>query len=122
METPEQVRRALAFLWLSFTIAVVETFIGEFFETGDYVVWAIYIAIYAIWAAVIFAISKRKNWARVFALGFVALSFTAFIAWQEMRTGPWWDYLSLGVWAVLDGTALYWLFTGDGRAWFRVRA
>ena len=121
MDKPEQVRRAVILLWISLGLSAAEVLVAELFETSDAVLWVLFLAIYALWAFVILAISRQRNWARIAALVIVVTSIALYAAWPDMHGNELWESISIAGSLILETVALFWLFTGGGAAWFRVR-
>jgi hypothetical protein len=117
----------VALLWLSlaagFAVMLLELDASLFAEMEGFA-W-IFVgalaAIYAFFAALIFLVSRRKNWARIAVLVVAVVSLVSALAMAAIEDTGWtsYDTVSQLGFLALDGTALYWLFTGAGAAWFR---
>lgn len=123
VETPGQVRNALALLWASLLLTNVDVLASglpaeDFFDAA---MWLVLSAIVGFNAYLIFLVSRRKNWARIALLIITVLVAGAVLAWPpEIGSDPWWSVLLIGVSTVADVVAMIWLFSGPGRAWFKL--
>jgi hypothetical protein len=121
VEKPEQVRRALVLLWASFGISAIEVIVAEVLEISDPTMWIFLIFMYAVWAYVIVAISRQRNWARIVSLVVAVLTTALWVAWPEARPEQWSETITTVASVVLEAVALYLLFSGAGGAWFGAR-
>ena len=120
MEKPKPIRIALLLLWISFGISAAES-LGESFEAWDTTMWAFLIFMCGIWAWVIVAISRQRNWARLVALVSVVATAALCLAWPEVWPERWPEVITTVASLSVEAAALYLLFTGGGAAWFRAR-
>jgi hypothetical protein len=119
---PEQVRRAVILLWASFGISAVEVVVAEVLETSDPMIWGLLLFTYGVWAWVIVAIWKQRNWARIVSLVVVVVTTALWVAWPDARPEQWSEAITIVASLLLEAAALFLLFTGAGAAWFRARA
>jgi hypothetical protein len=121
-DAPPQLRRAISLLWLSVLIGVVEAVYDTLTlpVVEDYALGALalILAIIAIYAAVVFLVSRRRNWARYVLLVWTvggALTYLIILGGELPSRGDDITFLSM----LMELVALYWLFTAPGKLWFR---
>ena len=119
----------MVLLWASFLIGLAVTVADEFWTNTDIpelqqmpeMKWFLWIGIpitYGFFFALIYFISKRKNWARIVLAVFELVGIVA-VAWmwsEGYESDVSWGETGL---MMLDLLALYWLFTGAGARWFK---
>ena len=120
-ETPRQVRRAIAFLWASCALGVLQSGLLLAFDPTMRDELGIMILLMtvanALFAFVVFSASKRKNWARILLLIGVLLTPAYFLVpWEP--PDPWWATALVAVSFVIEATAMFWLFSGAGARWY----
>ena len=94
---------------------------AELLEISDPTIWVFLIFMYGIWAYVIFAISRQRNWARIVSLMVAVITTALWVAWPEARPEQWSEAITVVASVVLEAAALSLLFSGAGGAWFRAR-
>jgi len=125
---PRQVTWAVQCLWLDLLLSVAQASRGPFSwqpeegETLLYFMLAFAAVLFSAQTFVIFKLGARRSWAR-----YVFLVTTILSVIQYLRSLPqeWLaDHLNVGLNAlelVLDSTALFLVFTGPGKEWFKKR-
>ena len=123
VESPNQVRNAVALLWSSLILTTVHTVAStdlpeDGFDLGMAAVWAIVIYVNGY---LIYLVSRRENWARRILLFVTVAVVAATLFWPpEIGVDAWWSVLLLTVSVIADAVAMIWLFSGAGHAWFKV--
>jgi FtsH-binding integral membrane protein len=124
-ERPSRVSTAVRLFWIELAISVFHA-AWNWNSSADVVlegvVVLVEVATLGFEAWVIYKISRGRNWARIVALVSVSLAVLLFVGTfkQSFARSP--TSVALGVTeTVLDAIALYLLFTGPGRRWFRAR-
>lgn len=128
MNRPIQVRRAIWLLWAllfigltSSVLTILEIYSGE--EQLPLWFWTAMLSVVFIPNAVaIYFANRRRNWARICLLLFLILSLSGIPSLWSLPLGESWLPITMGLLeTLLEIAALYWLFTGQGAAWFRHR-
>ena len=128
MEKPRNIVIAVNLLWFSLAIGIVTSLATSVPSVSSHansaIIYFLGALTFAIWALVNFKISTGKNWARmIFAFIFLS-TIPIFFLWFS---SPIQQYLSLSqrdiviavIQTVVQGCALFLLFTQSGNAWFR---
>ena len=123
-----QVKRAVALLWVSLALSVLDSILAwEPLDPPDprwdVALWVLTGGVLLFAAALIYLIARRHNWAR---LSYLALSVLATLAYAAFpldifASEPWWSVALTVVITVLDLAALYWLFSGSGGRWYSTK-
>ena len=93
--------------------------VGEEPEFGWLFV-AVSVAAFALMGLLIYFVSQRRNWARIVAL-LLTIAGIAAIFWLPAEGASLLEWtVEIGLTAA-EVLALYWLFTGEGAAWFSKR-
>lgn len=126
-DTPTQVRRAIILLWITQVLVVVDAVLSMMFpepdmpgETGFLVI--VFLVLLGLYATLITFAARRKNWARITLLVLAVISFAGYFLLPSDIPAPWWTEANLWLSFVLEGVALYWLFTGAGARWYANKA
>ena len=119
---PPQVGYAVALMWISLLLDVVDTVADPQFAEAELVPQAIIALLLLVQAAFIVLVSAGHNWARILALVMFALGTLMTLAdfgqeYARSRLVAWVDVSSIVVGAV----ALYLVFTRSASRWFRRR-
>lgn len=119
MEAPPKVRRAIILLWAALAIGFVEVvpLIATDSEFGAFEATFVGLA-FAVNACAIYFAARRRNWARIVILVFVAISVSVFVMPDLLANDPWWSIVVAVIATLLEVIAVYWLFTGEGRHWY----
>lgn len=127
LDRPVQVRWAVILLSVSLIAGVIvgalEFDSTLFSEMDDFMGWFVAMALgtYILFGILIFLVWRRHNWARVLILVLTVVgAIILFIPWPGIEADPWTvpEIASQVGFFLLDGVALFWLFTGAGAAWF----
>ena len=127
-DMPAQARRAVMLLWISLVVSLVVSLLQVDWpplSDAGFPWWlvAIIAITYLVLAALVFLVSRGHNWARMLVLGTTVIgAIVMFIPWPGIEYE--WTVSDLATQIgllVLDGVALFWLFTGAGAAWFATR-
>lgn len=125
-EPPPQVRRAILFLWMSVALGFVEFIFlvmnpdPDIADMLGFLMGFTLIVLGAYCAAIVFA-ARGRNWARVFLLLFVVLTVAGIIMLPPETPQPWWVLVATTLSVVLEVLAMFWLFSGAGAQWYRLR-
>jgi hypothetical protein len=113
-------------MWMSLVIGLVSSLVAVVLEPVppelpefQFMLWIFVPAFFLLPAALIFLISHRKNWARIILLLLMITGLVYFLDPSDLSTRPLWWVASEVLTTALDLTAMYWLFSGEGSAWFR---
>jgi hypothetical protein len=125
---PPRVRKAVVLLWIALALAILESVVApDFASFGDdggfaWMFWTFVLLSYGLNAALIHFTSRRRNWARI-ALLLLTLASVAVVLfpWSDDYFAGWTvaNVASTAAYTVMDLVALYWLFTGEAKEWFR---
>ena len=126
MESPTQVRYAVAALWISLGLITVQVAASQILSRHgglDLASWAWLVAATAIEAWLIYLTSHRKNWARIVISGLSALSIAAGVLGyayfpEAIANDPWWSNLLYIGNEVAEIAAIIWLFSRPSNQWF----
>ena len=120
---PARVTLAVRLFWIEFALSVIDGGWSFYSATDNFLRASVLVGValsLPLEAWVIYKISRRRNWARFVALGAVIIS--ALLWFGAIRQGISADPVTgiMGaVELVIDGIALYLLFTNPGRQWFK---
>jgi hypothetical protein len=120
---PARVAVAVRLFWIEFAVSVVQGGLDFYSAADGFARVAVVVGAslsLPLEALVIYKIARRRNWARFVALGAVIIS--ALLWFGAIRQGISADPVTgiMGaVELVIDGIALYLLFTNPGRQWFK---
>ena len=121
-------RRAVILLWAALVLAILESVLDPEFATLEgegtfhYVFWIAVGFSYALNGALIYFAWRRRNWARIALLVLTAGGLALMLyPWSDDYFAGWTpaNILSAIAFTVMDLVALYWLFTGEARDWYR---
>ncbi len=120
---PPQVGYAVALMWISLLLDVVDTVADPQFAEAELVPQAIIALLLLVQAAFIVLVSAGHNWARILVLVMFALGTLMTLAdfgaeYARSRLVAWVDVSSI----VVEAVALYLVFTRPASRWFRRRA
>ena len=119
---PARVTLAVRLFWIEFALSVIDGGWSFYSATDNFLRASVLVGgalSLPLEALVIYKIARRRNWARFVALGAVIIS--ALLWFGAIRQGISADPVTgiMGaVELVIDGIALYLLFTNPGRQWF----
>jgi len=123
VQKPAQVGYAVALMWISLLLDVIDTLLDPAFPQAVPVAQTIIVAMLALQAVFIVLVSAGHNWARIVALLMfgVAILLTVPDFGQEYARSRLVAVLDLVSMAV-EAVAMVLIFTRPGSAWFRRRA
>ena len=127
--TPRRVRRAVALLWASLALSVVQMLLdAEFATLADEdgfaaVFWTLVIGSTAFVGVLIHFIGRGRRWARTLMLLVTVVGTVLLVLpWDEQDYLAGWtvaSFVSTLALTLMDAAALYWLYTGEAKDWFR---
>jgi len=126
-ERPIQVRRAVALMWGSLALGYILAIpawepVPEDLKEYEVFAWIAVCVGFAIPAALIYFISRRRNWARITLLLLTVGGIALWVAfWNADPAEPLWSKVSGILTTGLDVIALYWLFSRPASQWFASR-
>ena len=117
---PPQVRYAVALMWISLFLDIVDTVADPPFAEAELVPQAIIALVLVVQAVFIVLVSAGHNWARILFLVMFALGTLMALSdfgeqYARSRLVAWIDVSSM----VVEALALYLIFTRPGSRWFR---
>ena len=125
---PRRARRAVALLYTSLALSVLQMLLDAEFVTlaGEdgfaIVFWTLVIGSTAFVGVLIHFIGRGRRWARTLLL-LVTLVGVALIVvpWEDDYVAGWTvaSFVSTLALTLMDAVALYWLYTGEAKSWFR---
>jgi len=123
---PRQVTLAVCLFWVEFAVSIVSFAVQMLSREKNPYVVATVITVGVFLAAeafVIYSLWVRRNWARYVALAATLLGFMeVLVAVGEGRLkGESFQIGAEAIEALLDGFALFLLFTSPAKEWFRAR-
>jgi len=126
MDSPREVKIAIALSWTALVIEVADRWWRLSNSSDAYtfarlrLVWAMAILSSTVLVALlIFFTSRRHNWARVALLLFTFGGWCLWFFWmREVAEYAWWQWLTLGTATVMELGGLVLLFSGKGAAWY----
>jgi RsiW-degrading membrane proteinase PrsW (M82 family) len=92
----------------------------DIFEILGFVVGSTLLVLVAYCVALVFA-ARRRNWARQLLLLFVVLTVAVVVLLPPETPEPWWVLASTALSTILEVVAMFWLFSGSGAQWYRLR-
>ena len=122
VESPNQVRNAVALLWSSLVLTSVHVLATTSppEDAFDWVPWAVYAIVTYVNGYLIYSVSRGENWARKLLLLITVAIAGATLVWPpELGIDPWWSVLLIAASVIADVVAMIWLFSGASDAWFR---
>ena len=127
-DTPPQVRKAIALLWMTQLLGAVDMVLTLMDpdpelagDIGFFIVLSV-IVLFALYATFITFAAKRKNWARITLLVLAIVTTTAYVLMPSEPQDPWWTAAISWLTAILEIVAMFWLFTGAGARWYASKA
>lgn len=128
MNRPIQVRRAIWLLWALLFIHLTSSVLSILEIDSDEEQIPLWFSVTMLSvmfipnAIAIYFANRRHNWARIGLLLFLILSVSAIPSLWSLPLGEFWLPITTDLLTTLmEIVALYWLFTGQGAAWFRHR-
>ncbi len=123
METPEQVRRAIALLWVALLISVVDS-VSSLVHLDEedrwFQLWMVGIVsvVFVIDAVLIVFASKRRNWARVLLLILTVGGLSLYVVYPPDIIEQPLEWTGTIAATVLEVIAFVMLFSGSGARWY----
>jgi hypothetical protein len=126
-DTPPQVRRAIILLWITQVLVVIDAVLSMMFPEPDMAgettfLVVVFVILLGLYATLITFAARRKNWARITLLVFALITFLGYFLLPADIPSPWWTELTTWLGFVLEGVALYGLFSGGGARWYANKA
>jgi peptidoglycan/LPS O-acetylase OafA/YrhL len=126
MEAPEQVRRAIALLWVALLISVVDSVSSLVnFDEEDrwFQLWLVgfVVTVFVVDAVLIFFASKRRNWARVLLLILTVGGLSLYLVFPPDILEQPSEWIGTIAATLLEVVAFVLLFSGTGARWYAKR-
>jgi hypothetical protein len=126
-DTPPQVRHAILLLWIAQVLVVIDAVLSMMYpepDTADETTFlvVVFVILLGLYATLITFAAKGKNWARITLLVLALITVLGYFLLPAEIPSPWWTELTTWLGFVLEGVALYWLFSGAGARWYASKA
>ena len=126
---PRRVRRAVALLWASLALSVAQMLLdAELVTLADedgfaIVAWILLTGSTLFVGVLIHFIGRGRRWARTLLLLITIVGTVLLVLpWDEQDYLAGWtvaSFVSTLALTLMDAVALYWLYTGEAKDWFR---